>query len=107
MRDGMYQVVFRTRLGSGIGFAALNHGIICGGDRGMNYSGTYGLFGDDFVAKVEIENHSSNPVPTVFGIDCGVVALEGRSIGDGATLAGAAEEAPHLAFHATLTRLPD
>ena len=107
MRDGIYQVVFRTRLGSGAGVAALHHGIVCGGDRGVTYSGTYEIWGNEFSAEVEIEQHGSGQVPTVFGIGKGVVELEGRSTKDGAKLVGASQEAPGLLFQVKLTRLPD
>ena len=107
VRDGMYQVVFRTRLGFGAGFVALHHGIICGGDRGVSYSGTYEHFGNDFTAGVEIEHHGGRRVPTVFGNGGGFVRLEGRSTRDGAKLVGASQEFQGLAFHAVLRRVPD
>ena len=101
LRDGRYAAWFRTSHGEGTGIVHLANGKISGGDSIFTYSGSYEVDDDRFTAALATRRHAAGP-PTVFGIDEVEVRLAGRVNGMTASCSGTAEQAPGVAFEATL-----
>ena len=101
LRDGRYAAWFRTSRGEGTGIVDLANGKISGGDSIFTYSGSYEVDDDRFTAALTTRRHAAGP-PTVFGIDEVEVRLAGKVNGMTATCSGTAEQAPGVAFEATL-----
>ena len=101
IRDGRYAAWFRTSRGEGTGIVDLANGKISGGDSIFTYSGSYEVDDDRFTAALTTRRHAAGP-PTVFGIDEVEVRLAGKVNGMTATCSGTAEQAPGVAFEATL-----
>jgi hypothetical protein len=101
LRDGRYAAWFRTSLGEGTGIVDLANGKISGSDSVFTYSGSYEVDDDRFTAVLATRRHAAGP-PTVFGIDEVEVKLAGRINDRTASCSGTAEQAPGVAFEATL-----
>ena len=101
LRDGRYAAWFRTSLGEGTGIVDLANGKISGGDSMFTYSGSYEVDDDRFTAALATRRHAAGPA-TVFGIDEVEVRLAGKINGIMASCSGTAEQAPGVAFEATL-----
>ena len=101
IRDGRYAAWFRTSHGEGTGIVNLANGKISGGDSMFTYSGSYEVDDDRFTATLSTRRHAAGPT-TVFGIDEVEVKLAGRFNGRMASCSGTAEQAPGVAFEATL-----
>jgi hypothetical protein len=101
LRDGRYAAWFRTSRGEGTGIVDLANGKISGGDSIFTYSGSYEVDDDRFTAALTTRRHAAGP-PTVFGIDEVEVRLAGKVNGMTASCSGTAEQAPGVAFEATL-----
>jgi len=101
LRDGRYAAWFRTSQGEGTGIVHLANGRISGGDSIFSYGGSYEVDGDRFTAALTTRRHAAGPT-TVFGIDEVEVRLTGKVNGITASCSGTAEQAPGVAFEATL-----
>ena len=101
LKDGKYAAWFRTSRGEGTGIVHLANGKISGGDSIFTYGGSYEIDEDRFTATLTTRRHSAGP-PTVFGIDEVEVRLAGKINGITASCSGTAEQAPGVAFEATL-----
>ena len=101
LRDGRYAAWFRTSRGEGTGIVDLANGKISGGDSIFTYSGSYEVDDDRFTATLSTRRHAAGPT-TVFGIDEVEVRLAGKINGITASCSGTAEQAPGVAFEATL-----
>ena len=101
IRDGRYAAWFRTSHGAGTAIVHLANGKISGGDSFFTYSGSYEVDDDRFTAALTTRRHAAGP-PTVFGIDEVEVRLAGKVNGMTASCSGTAEQAPGVAFEATL-----
>ena len=101
LRDGQYAAWFRTSRGEGTGIVHLANGRISGGDCMFTYSGSYEVDDDRFTAALTTRRHAAGPT-TVFGIDEVEVRLTGKINGITASCSGTAEQAPGVAFEATL-----
>jgi len=101
LRDGRYAAWFRTSRGEGTGIVDLANGKISGGDSIFTYSGSYEVDDDRFTAALTTRRHAAGPT-TVFGIDEVEVRLAGKINGITASCSGTAEQAPGVAFEATL-----
>jgi hypothetical protein len=116
LRNGRYSAWFRTRQqegtgvmqGEGTGVIELNDGKVTGGDGGLTYTGSYVVDGDKFTASIATERHTPGQ-PTVFGIGIDVInlTLTGTFTPTTASCTGTAEQAPGLAFEATLVPIAD
>ncbi|MGA7675125.1 MAG: GrlR family regulatory protein [Rhizomicrobium sp.] len=108
MRDGLYKVHFKTRIGEGAGVIVLSGGHVRGGDSSVYYVGTYEQAGNQFTASVAAKTHTRMPgMGNVFGVDNVDIKLAGTSTGDSANVTGTAAQAPGVQFHAELSRLSD
>ena len=107
MRDGLYRVQFETQLGSGSGYAALHNGTVCGGDRGMIYSGRFEVDGDLLSVTVAVEQRPDRKLPTLFGAGHAVISMCGRATPHSAELSGVSADVPDMLFQAHLTHIPD
>jgi hypothetical protein len=101
LRNGQYAAWFRTSHGEGTGIVDLADGRISGGDCMFTYSGSYEVDDDRFTATLATRRHAAGP-PTVFGVDEVEVRLTGKVNGMTASCSGTAEQAPGVAFEATL-----
>ena len=101
LKDGKYAAWFRTSRGEGTGIVHLANGKISGGDSIFAYSGSYQVDDDRITATLTTRRHAAGP-PTVFGIDEVEVRLAGKINGITASCSGTAEQAPGVAFEATL-----
>jgi hypothetical protein len=101
LRDGRYAAWFRTSLGEGTGIVHLANGKLSGSDSMFTYNGSYEVDDDRFTAVLTTRRHAAG-APTVFGIDEVEVKLAGRVNGMTASCSGTAEQAPGVAFEATL-----
>ena len=101
LRDGRYAAWFRTSRGEGTGIVHLADGKISGGDCFFSYGGSYQTDDDGFTAVLTTKRCAAGP-PTVFGLDEVEVRLAGKVKGTTACCAGSAEQAPGMAFEATL-----
>ena len=101
IRDGRYAAWFRTSRGEGTGIVQLANGRISGGDSFFTYGGSYEVDQDRFTAVLTTKRHAAGP-PTVFGLDEVEIKLAGKIRGTTASCAGTAEQAPGMAFEATL-----
>jgi len=106
LENGEYSAWFRTPQGQGTGTVTLANGRITGGDSAISYQGTYERDGDRFTATVNTFRHC-NGQPSIFGIDELELRLVGQSRDFSIVCHGTAEQAPGLAFHATLIRKRD
>ena len=79
----------------------LQNGKISGSDSTFTYCGSYEVDDDRFTAVLTTRRHAAGP-PTVFGIDEVEVKLAGRVNNMTASCSGTAEQAPGMAFEATL-----
>ena len=101
IRDGQYAAWFRTALGEGTGLVQLANGSISGGDSFFTYAGSYQIDDDRVTAVLTTRRHAAGPA-SVFGFDEVEVKLAGKIRGMTALCAGTAEQAPGMAFEATL-----
>jgi hypothetical protein len=101
IRDGRYAAWFRTSHGAGTAIVHLANGKISGGDSFFTYSGSYEVDDDRFTAALTTRRHAAGP-PTLFGTDEVDIKLTGRFRGMLAACSGIAEQAPGVAFEATL-----
>ena len=101
IRDGQYAAWFRTSLGEGTGIVQIADGRISGGDSFFTYGGSYDLDDDRFTAVLTTRRHAAGPL-TVFGLEEVEVKLAGKIQGTTARCTGVAEQAPGIAFEATL-----
>jgi hypothetical protein len=102
LKDGKYTAWFRTSHGEGTGIVQLADGKISGGDSVFTHSGSYQVDDDDrFTAAITTRRYAEGP-PTVFGVDEVEVKLTGKSNGTIASCSGTSEQAPSIAFEATL-----
>jgi hypothetical protein len=104
LQDGQYVAWYKTPRGEGTGILHLANGKISGGDSVLTYSGSYEVDQDRFTAVVSTKRHAAGQ-PTLFGIDEVQIEVAGQSTGMTASCAGAAKQAPELAFQATLIRV--
>jgi hypothetical protein len=101
LRDGRYAAWFRTSRGEGTCNVQLANGRISGGDSFFTYDGSYEADDDRFTAVLTTKRYAAGP-PTVFGLDEVEIKIEGRIRGMMAACTGTAEQAPGVAFEATL-----
>lgn len=106
LENGRYSVWFKTPRAQGTGIVFLTNGEIIGEDSVIAYSGSYEQVGDLFTGIVRTRRYRDGQ-PSVFGVDEVELKLEGRSIGSTVVCSGTAEQAPGLAFEATLIRSRD
>lgn len=106
LEDGKYAVWFKTDLAQGTGVVNLANGRITGGDTVIAYFGSYQQDGDRFTAVVRTRRYCEGQA-SVFGVDEVELKLEGKPAGQLVVCKGTAEQAPGLAFEATLIRSRD
>lgn len=106
MRDGLYKVGFKTRLGVGYGVVVLQDGRIQGGDSSSYYVGTYQVDGTRFTAEIQIDRHTLVPVlRPLFGVERARIVIAGDVMEDAAVMSGSSPDAPEVVFEAVLSRL--
>jgi len=106
MRDGLYRVGFKTRLGTGFGVVTLQESHIAGGDSSLWYVGSYQLQDGHFQAEIQVDRHTETPLArSVFGVERARIRLEGDAVGDEALMKGSSPDAPEVSFEAVLSRL--
>ena len=103
VREGLYAIRFRTRLGTGSGIVVLQDGRFRGGDSRMAYSGRYCFSGDMFSADLLVEKHTDvSGMRSLFGLDRFSLALHGNFSGDVAELIAVSPEVEGVEMTATL-----
>lgn len=100
-RDGEFRAWFRTSRGQGTGVVYLIDGKISGGDCFFEYSGSYRIEDDRFIATLMTRRCAAGPT-TVFGFDEVEAKLTGEIKRRTIWCLGVAEQAPDLQFEVTL-----
>ena len=89
MHDGLYQVAFKTLIGSGHGVITATNGKLSGGDSRSYYLGHYTLKGTFISMELRIARYRPLPfIRSVLGSRTATVQLTGEFDGKNAELSG-------------------
>ncbi len=106
MREGLYEIKFKTPMGEGRGLVTLQNGQVLGGDAIIIYSGTFTVEGDRFLAYVSTSRYATEPgFSSVLGRDNARIDIAGAVQGELITGQGQSPDAPGLAVHVHLRRI--
>lgn len=106
MREGLYEIRFKTPIGEGRGLVTLQNGKALGGDATIIYSGTFDVEGERFSAYVETRRYATEPgVTSVLGQDNARIDISGTIDGDLITGHGQSKDAPGISLNVHLRRI--
>ena len=106
MREGLYEIRFRTPMGEGRGLVTLQNEQVLGGDVIIVYAGTFKVEGDRFIANVRTSRYATEPgFASVVGKDNAQIDISGTIQGDLITGHGQSPDAPSIKIGVSLRRL--
>lgn len=106
MREGLYELRFKTPMGEGRGLVTLQNGQVLGGDAIIIYTGTFAVEGDRFIAHVQTHRYATEPgMTSVLGRDNARIDMSGTVQGDSITGKGQSPDAPGVGISIHLRRV--